>query len=256
LQALAQQTTDAAQAYSTLVSDTSQLLADVASAHATQITDKSSASSIIAANAAKLVADKSKLWVDQYNAQFQFGIAKQAAEEQVALDKLTTRYDAAIGADELRAARIQQREDSLVAVAQKHLDEVAKRTAGPVAAAQAALDKYQESGGTNAVILAKLQGDIAKSEATQTRETAAAQARLTAAQAQAQTLTAQANAAVNSVQGVATLAEQRMQAIIDKENAQAPGAAGIQVNVQVESNADPNQIAQEVGWEMRLAGVR
>ena len=62
-------------------------------------------------------------------------------------------------------------------------------------------------------------------------------------------------AALQSVQTAATLAEQRQQAIIDKLQAEAGQGGMGQVNFYVTSTADPHAIAEEALWKLHLAGL-
>ena len=240
---------DMAQAAATLTADAAQMASDVSNAVATMITDTASIAAARATASSQAIADQSKLWVDEYGAKFQFGLAREAADAQVRLDKLNMSYDAEIGAAKVRAANTQRSQDLLVAHAQASLDRVQKSNDKAVTWYTQLAEKAGRAGDT------ALQAHYQRLASEASASTAKAQAQLATQQARAAAIEAQANAVVGQLQNTQAIAAAKIQAYIDKLNAQAPGAAGLQVIQYITSQAEPSAIAQEMMYEGRKAGM-
>jgi hypothetical protein len=251
LNALAVMQTDTANAMNTFVSDTSKIFSDGMSSLVSKITDTATVAASQSAAAAQAIADQSKITVDTLAERGLYGVALQAAQGQVALDKLTAKYDAQIAADSTKNDRLTLQQDALVGKAQTKLDEVTRSTDTAVAKAQLAYDLAMT--GSNKIWQAQAAESLAAVKATQQTQVTAAQASLARAQSTASVLEAQAAAALQSVQTAATLSEQREQAILDKLNAESKSGA-MQVTFIMGQTTDPHALADAAMFQLRLAG--
>jgi hypothetical protein len=244
---------DMAQAAASLIADGSQMSSDVTTALATLVGDSSAIAQAKAQTSAQAIADQSKLWVDQYGEKFQFGISLQAARAQVALDKLNARYDAEIGASRVRAAQSQQAQDVLTANAQRNLDHVTKWNDIMVRNAQKKYDEALRTG--NQIAIENAHHSLVQAQAIQQQEVAKAQAALQQQQARAQRIQQQEAALIGNLQNAQGVAAAKIQAEIDKLQAEVPGAQGLAITNIITSHAEPSAIAQEMAYELRRGGV-